>query len=106
MPSRTSDRSTSADDAACESTPRSHALFEPGATPTSVVVAPWDPDLLVVALWNRGEVVAVPRSAADAPHRPEVLLAGLDNPQHLLADGDRLLLTEFSGGRILEIRPS
>ncbi len=95
-----------ADAALCGSTPRSHALFEPGATPTSVAVAPWDPDLLVVALWNRGEVAAVPRWAADTPHVPDVLVAGLDNPQHLVADGDRLLLTEFSGGRLLEIRPS
>ncbi len=92
-----------ADDRICGETPRSHALFEPGATPTSVAVAPWDPDVLVVALWNRGEVVTVPRTAAGRPHRAQVLLAGVANPQHLVADGDRLLLSEFSGGRVLAV---
>jgi glucose/arabinose dehydrogenase len=87
----------------CAATPRSHALFPPGATPTSVAVAPWDPDVLVVALWNRGEVVAVPRSEAGRPHVPEVLLSGVGAPQHLVADHDRLLLTDFAGGRILSI---
>lgn len=92
-----------ADRTSCASTPRSHALFEPGATPTSVAVAPWDPDLLVVALWNRGEVVAVPRGPAGRPHEPEIVLADAGAPQHLIVDGDRLLLSEFTGGRILAI---
>lgn len=92
-----------ADDRMCATTPRSHALFEPGATPTSVAVAPWDPEVLVVALWNRGEVVTMPRSDDGRPHPVETLLADAGNPQHLIADGDRLLLSEFSGGRILAI---
>jgi glucose/arabinose dehydrogenase len=87
----------------CSGTPRSHALFEPGDTPTSVAVAPWDIDLLVVALWNRGEVVTVPRSESGRPHRSEPLLTGLDNPQHLVAVGGRLLVSDFSGGRIVSI---
>ena len=41
--------------------PPSHALFEAGATPTSIAVAPWDPDVLVVALWGEGRVVTLPR---------------------------------------------
>ena len=46
--------------ATCALTPPTHAIFAAGATPTSVAVAPWDPATLLVALWNRGEVVAVP----------------------------------------------
>ncbi len=87
----------------CESAPPSHALFEPGATPTSVAVAPWDPDVLLVALWNQGEVVAIDRTATELPVEPTTFLTGIDNPQHLLVLGDRLLLTDFSGGSILEI---
>lgn len=92
-----------ADDDTCAGTPRSHALFEPGATPTSVALAPWDDDVLVVALWNRGEIVSVPRAETGRPHRAEVLVAGVGNPQHLVTDGDRLLVSDFSGGRILAI---
>ena len=92
------------DEAGCRATPRSHTLFEPGATPTSVAVAPWDADTLVVALWNRGQVVSVPRPADDGPHRAAgSLLEGIDHPQHLLADGDRLLVVDHDGGRILAL---
>lgn len=89
--------------ATCADTPPSHALFAPGATPTSVAVAPWDPDLLVVALWNRGEVVTVPADAVGRPHEPEILVTGIDSPQHLVADGERLLLSDFGGGRVVAI---
>lgn len=93
-------------DAECADAPRSLALFEPGATPTSIAVAPWDPDVLVVALWNRGEVVTV--SIADPappePVDPEVLLTGVEHPQHLLVDGDRLLVVDHDGGRILAVQ--
>jgi len=89
--------------ATCADAPPSHALFAPGATPTSVAVAPWDPDLLVVALWNRGEVVTVPTDVAGRPHQPEILVTGIDSPQHLVADGERLLLSDFGGGRVLAI---
>ena len=92
-----------ADDDTCVGTPPSHALFEPGATPTSVAIAPWDPDVLIVALWNRGEVVSVPSTETGRPHRGEVLLTDVGSPQHLVADGDRLLLSDFSGGRVLAI---
>lgn len=87
----------------CASTPPSHALFSPGATPTSVAVAPWDPDVLLVALWNEGRIVAVPRDPAGAPYEPETFLSGIAHPQHLLADGDRLLVTDFDAGRILAV---
>ena len=88
----------------CAGTPRSHALFAPGATPTSVAVAPWDPDVLLVALWNAGEVVAV-AADAPAPVEPTPFLTGLAHPQHLVADGDRLLVVDFDGGRVLAVTP-
>ncbi|MET0143382.1 MAG: PQQ-dependent sugar dehydrogenase [Ilumatobacteraceae bacterium] len=86
----------------CVGSPRSHALFEPGATPTSVAVAPWDDGVLLVALWNAGQVVAVPVDGTE-PVAPEPFLAGVDHPQDLVADGDRLLVVDFSGGRILAV---
>lgn len=90
----------------CAATPRSHALLPPRSTPTSVAVPPWDPETVLVALWSTGELVAVPAEPAPDPHPPEVVLDGLERPQHLLVVGDRLLLTEFAGGRVLEIAPS
>lgn len=91
------------DEASCQATPASHALFDHGATPTSVAVAPWDPDVLVVALWVEHRVVAVPRSSDGAPHQPTDVITGDLRPQHLLADGDRLLVVDFDGGRILSV---
>lgn len=91
--------------AGCAATPRSQALFDPGATPTSVAVAPWDPETLLVALWNEGRVVAVPRAQGDGPAQVTDFLTGIAHPQHLLADGDRLLVTDFDGGRILAVTP-
>jgi glucose/arabinose dehydrogenase len=92
-----------ATDADCASSPPSHALFDPGATPTSVAVAPWDQTTLVVALWNAGAVVAVPAAAGDGPHPGEPFLTGIDHPQHLLPAGDELLVVDHTGGRILAV---
>ncbi|MGH9272044.1 MAG: PQQ-dependent sugar dehydrogenase [Ilumatobacteraceae bacterium] len=90
----------------CASTPPSQALFDPGATPTSVAIAPWDGEVLLVALWNQGRVVSVSRQQGDGPVPITDFLTGVANPQHLLADGDRLLLTDFTGGRLLAITPT
>jgi glucose/arabinose dehydrogenase len=87
----------------CASTPPSHALFEPGSTPTSITVSPWSADTLFVALWNAGEVVAIPASPGSSPHVGEPFLTGIDHPQHLLVDGDRLLVVDHTGGRILAV---
>ncbi len=88
----------------CQASPRSHALFGAGSTPTGLAVAPWDPDTLVVALWVDGTVVAIPRSVPEGePWTAEVLIAGLDGPQSLLADGNRLLVLEFGTGRLLSL---
>ncbi len=86
------------DVAACASIPSSLATFGPQATPTSVVVAPWDDSVLVVALWVRGSVVAVDRSGAVTD-----LASGLDRPQHLVVDGSRVLISEYGTGRILAL---
>ncbi len=87
----------------CASTPPSHALFAAGATPTSVAVAPWDPDTLVVTLWNEGRVVTVPREPGDQPWSGETLITGIAHPQHVLAVEDRLLVVDLDNGRILAI---
>lgn len=89
--------------AECAEGPPSHALFAPGATPTSVAVAPWDDDLLVVALWMERRLVTVPRTPGDEPHEPTEILTGDLRPQHLLADGERLLVVDHEGGRILAL---
>nr|MBA3984531.1 hypothetical protein [Acidimicrobiia bacterium] len=39
----------------------------------------------------------------DGPVRPETFLTGIERPQHLLADGERLLITDFEDGRILAV---
>ncbi|MEM7339969.1 MAG: glucose sorbosone dehydrogenase [Actinomycetota bacterium] len=89
----------------CEGGPPSHALFDPGATPTSVAIAPWDANVLLVALWRENRVVSVPLAEAGAPHDPVTFMSGEFTPQHLLADGDRLLVVDFDGGRILAVEP-
>jgi len=88
----------------CRASPRSHALFGTGATPTSLVVTPWDSNSFIVALWVSGEVVTVPVSASpDGPHEPELFIEGIETPQHLLVDGDGVLLSEHGSGRIIRI---
>jgi len=88
----------------CASVPSSHALFGAGATPTSFVIAPWDPDVFLVALWLRGEVVEIPRAAPpSSPHAATVFTASVESPQHLLIDGDRVLLSDHASGQIFAI---
>lgn len=87
---------------ACTGVPSSLAVFDPGATPTSVAIAPWDPDTLLVALWNRDVVVSIDTTVL-APVEPQVFATGIDRPQHLLVHGDRLLVVEHAKGRILSV---
>lgn len=86
--------------AACSAVPRSLAVFAPGATPTSVVVAPWDDDLVLVALWNEGRVVGV--SLSD-PGAPDEVSAAAEHPQHLAVFGDRVLMTDHTAGTIVAL---
>ena len=78
----------------------------PGATPTGVAVTPWDETILLVALWNRGEVVQVKITPEGDNAVGEVspFLTGLRNPQHLLVwrDGS-LLVSDFATGTIHRI---
>lgn len=91
----------------CAATQVPLTVFPAGATPTGLAVAPWDPGALLVALWNRGEVVRVPTTGdAGRLAEPEVFLDGLDGPQHLLALPDgALLLGEHGSGRITRLEP-
>lgn len=81
-------------------------LFPPNATPTSVAIAPWDENVLLVALWSRGEVVQVQITpdGDNAVGEVSTFLTGLRNPQHLLAwrDGS-LLVSDFATGTIFRI---
>lgn len=91
----------------CEAVPSPSAVFAPGATPTSVAIAPWDSNRLLVSLWNEGVVVEVasdssPPDGLGLDH--QVVVAGVDHPQFLLADGDRVLLVDFDRGLILSLR--
>ena len=90
----------------CAQTRAPVALFAPGATPTSVAIAPWDENVLLVALWNRGEVVQVKVTPAgdNASGQVSPFLRGLQNPQHLLVwrDGS-LLVDDFASGAIYRI---
>lgn len=89
----------------CASVPRSHVLFELGATPTSIVVAPWDDDRLIVALWNRGEVVSMPIAEPVTAANSMVVFDGAARPQHLVVDEGRVLLTDFASGQIFALQP-
>lgn len=91
--------------AECDALPRSHALLGPRSTPTSVAVSPWGDDVLV-ARWSAGDVVTVPVATDGSPHAPEPFLTGVEHPQHLLVDGERVLLTDHSGGRVLSVSPT
>jgi len=96
-------------DQVCAATRAPLAVFPAGATPTGLAVPPWDPGVLLVALWTRGEVVSVPLPdvGQEGLAEPEVVLDGLDGPQHLLALPDgALLVGEHGSGRILRVEPA
>ncbi|MGI9017839.1 MAG: PQQ-dependent sugar dehydrogenase [Euzebya sp.] len=88
--------------AECEATVPSRAVFEPGATPTGVAVAPWDPQLILVTQWTQDRIVAV-SLAGVPPATAEVAFDGIPTPQHLLVDGDRVLVSSHTGGQILAL---
>lgn len=93
------------DEASCQTKAETVALFDPGATPTSIVVAPWDQDLLVAALWNQGHVVAVSH-IDERPATAETIVEGIEHPQDLHVVNDAIWLTDFDDGRIVEIKPT
>ncbi len=94
----------------CASLPLLVATFPPGATPTSVVLLPWDRSTAAVALWNRAEVVAVSLETGEQVVLIDQALHGDSNgvaprPQDLVVDGDRLLVLDHDGGRIYSVGP-
>ncbi len=91
----------------CERAMPSLALFDPGATPTGIAMAPWDGASAVVALWQSGDLVELPieRPAGGAPVASTPIATGLDGPQDVLADGARLLLTVHGRGAVLVVTP-
>lgn len=93
-------------DERCADTLGAGAVFDPGGTPTSVAVPPWDDSTLLVALWNDGKIVSVPADASGPSVEPTTWMEGVDHPQHLEVDGRRLLVVDFTAGRILAVSPS
>ncbi len=87
----------------CSLVPSSQAVFSFGATPTGIAVAPWDKGQLLVALWVAGDVVSISADRVDAPSTPVVVYADAERPQHLLVDGDRVLLVDHGSGEILAL---
>lgn len=90
---------------ACDGTIPPVATFPPASTPTSVVASPFEGDVLLVALWVTGDIVAVDvGDSEDFPTQPRPFAEGYGNPQHLLDAGDgTLLVTEFSTGTVHRI---
>ena len=90
-------------DEGCAGTLAPSIVFDPGVTPTSVAFSPWDDGSLLVALWNDGKIVSVPDDASNSSPEPVTWMTGVDNPQHIVADGDRLIVVDFAEGRILAV---
>ncbi len=93
----------------CAETRPPVVTFPPHSSPTSVVVSPFAADSdsieLLVALWiGRGvQRVQITESGDNATGVAEPFLEGLTNPQHLLVDGDSLLVSDFATGIIYRI---
>ena len=92
----------------CSKTQPTLAVFAPQSTPTSVVVSPFEANVLLVALWGPANT-----SVVSVPYDPETLRAGgevttfvdgLALPQSLLAlpDGD-LLVSDFASGTVYRV---
>ncbi len=90
----------------CSRTRAPVALFAPQSTPTSVVVSPWDEDVLLVALWVGGVVTAVTITPQgdNATGTTQTFISGFGNPQHLLVlpDGS-LLVSDHRDGVIYKV---
>lgn len=82
------------------------ALFGPAATPVSLVESPFQPGVLLVALWGptTPSVVAVDTTVTPATVTP--FLTGLAHPQSLLAlSPAQLLITDYDTGQIWAVTP-
>ncbi len=83
----------------CAETQAPLALFARGATPTSVAVSPFDPGKLLVALWVPSQVVQVDAQTGEVTP----FMTGVTFPQHLLVDGEALLISSFASGTVYRI---
>lgn len=83
----------------CAKTQAPLALFARRATPTSVVVSPFEPGGLFVALWVPSQVVEVDAETGEVTP----FMTGVMFPQHLLVDGDTLLVSSFAAGTVYRI---
>jgi hypothetical protein len=90
-------------DAPCDGVPRSQTVFAAGATPTGLAVAPWDPGRLVVALWLEQRIVELSTEPSAAPAPVSLVTDAIARPQHLVVDGDRLLVTDHEAGTIVAV---
>lgn len=92
---------------ACAETEMPVALFPRRSTPVSVVAAPWVEDVLLVALWVKGNgvvQVAVDESSGEMRGEVTPFINGLENPQHLLVLEDgTLLVSDFARGTIYQV---
>ena len=90
----------------CLSTQPPVLLFNPHATPTSIVLSPWEHNVLLVALWGKGEIVRIPveYDGDSAAGTVEPFVDGLSHPQHLLVwDNDTLLVSDHERGEVIAI---
>ncbi len=88
----------------CDGVPETVVAFDPGATPTGLVVSPFVDGGLHVSLWTRGLVVSVSSQASPGAGDSFVpLISGLAGPQHLVAHEGDLYISEFGANRILRL---
>lgn len=98
------------DNARCVGAPRSHALFGPGTTPTSLAAPPWarsgggvTEGQLLATLWLSGRVVAVPTDPSEAPYVGTTVIDGIESPQSLLVDGEAVLIADHESGGLFAL---
>jgi glucose/arabinose dehydrogenase len=89
----------------CRTTRPPVVLFSPHSTPTSVVVSPWEENVLLVALWGPPEraIVQIPFTLGgdNALGKVALFVTGMQNPQHLLPLPDGSLLASDSGAGVI-----
>ena len=91
----------------CAQTQAPLALFARNSTPTSVVVSPFEDNVLLVALWGPADI-GVKRVFYSGEREGEVepFITGVQIPQDLLVTGDSLLISDFARGLIYRISQS
>ncbi len=83
----------------CEKTKPPLALFSRGATPTSVAASPFVLKELFVALWTPSQIAQVDAETGEV----EPFVTDITLPQHLLVDGNTLLVSSFADGTVYRI---